>query len=117
MHDYETGLLEMKQGVLIDIVIKALVLGDGSVKVKYNTDESKPLINYEDGMPMSRQFSYISVVGMLMYIYGHTHPDVSYAVKFSSIDMLIPKHSHKLALKRFGCYLKARIDKVLVFNP
>jgi hypothetical protein len=31
--------------------------------------------------------------------------------------MLCPKHSHELALKRIGCYLKQTPDRGMVMNP
>ena len=50
------------------------------VKGKYTPSEAKPLVKDEDGEEASGTFSYSSVVGMLLYLLGHTHPEINYAV-------------------------------------
>ncbi len=78
--DPETGLLEMKQTGLIKQVVKALGLNNGLVKGKYTPSESKPLVKNINGEAASGAFSYGSVVGMLLYLSRHTHPDITFAV-------------------------------------
>ncbi len=80
--DLETSLLEMKQTGLIKQVIKALGLDDGLVKGKYTPSESKPLVKNLNGEAANEAFSYSSVVGMLLYLSGHTRPDIIFAVNF-----------------------------------
>jgi hypothetical protein len=77
--DSETGLLEMKQTGLIKRIIKALGLNDGA-KGKFTPSESKPLVKDVNGDLASGAFSYSSVVGMLLYLSGHTCPDITFAV-------------------------------------
>jgi hypothetical protein len=115
--DPETGLFEMKQAGLIKQVIKALGLDDGIVKGKYTPSESKPLVKNLNGEAASGAFSYSSVVGMLLYLSGHTRPDITFAVNCCARYMLCPKHLHELALKRIGCYLKQTSDCGMVMNP
>ena len=88
-----------------------------AAKVKWNPDEAKSLFKYEDCLQVSGQFSYSSVVGILMYLAGHTSSYIAYAVNFSAIYMFRPRHFHSLLLKRVGYYLKATRYKVLVLNP
>ncbi len=78
--DPETYLLEMKQTGLIKQVIEALSLDNGLVKGKYTPSESKSLIKDLNGEPASGAFCYISVVGMIQYLSGHTRPDIAFSV-------------------------------------
>ena len=115
--DPETGLLEMKQTGLIKRIIEAVGLDDGSVKGKYTPSESKPLVKDVHGHAASGAFSYSSVVGMLLYLSGHTRPDITFAVNCCARYMFCPKHSHELALKRIGRYLKQTSDRGMVMSP
>ena len=115
--DESTGLMQMKQTGLTDRIIEALGLDDGMVKGKYTPSEAKPLVKDEDGEESSGTFSYSSVVGMLLYLSGHTRPDITYAVNCCARYMFCPKRSHELALKRLGCYLKQTRDCSLILNP
>ena len=52
--------------VLINNVISAVGLDGGMSKGKYTTAWSVPLVNNEDGVPVSGSFNYSSVVGILI---------------------------------------------------
>ena len=117
VHDKSTGLIEMKQTGLIKRVIEALGLDDGYAKGKHTPAESKPLVKDGDGEAASLGFSYASVVGMLLYLSGHTCPDIAYAVNCCARYMFAPKHSHELALKRIGRYLKNTSERGMVIQP
>jgi hypothetical protein len=80
--DPETGLLEMRQTELIKRIIKALGLDNGLVKGKYTPSKSKPLVKNLNGEAASGAFSYSSIVGMPLYLSGHTRPDITLAVNF-----------------------------------
>ena len=99
--DPETSLLEMKHGA----------------KGKFTPLESKPLVKDINGDLASGAFSYSSVVGMLLYLSGHTRPNITFAVNCCAHYMFCPKHSHELALKRIGCYLKQTPDRGMVMDP
>jgi hypothetical protein len=62
---------------LIKQVIEALGLDNGLVKGKYTPSESKLLVKNLNGEAASGAFSYSSVVGMLLYLTGHTCPDIT----------------------------------------
>jgi len=102
--------------VMIKRIIEALGLDDGA-KGKFIPSESKPLVKDINGDLGSGAFSYSSVVGMLLYLSGHTRPDITFAVNCWGHYMFCPKHSHELALKRIGCYLKQTPDRGMVMNP
>ena len=111
------GKLEMKQTGLIDRVIETLGLDTKLSKNKYTPAEHKPLVRDEDGEPFSGDFSYASAVGMLLYLSGHTRPDIAYAVNYCARYMFAPRNIHEIAIKRIGRYLKATRDKGLILNP
>ena len=54
---------------------------------------------------------------MLLYLSGHTRPDISYAVNCCARYMFAPKHSHELALKRIGQYLKNTSERGMIIQP
>ncbi len=115
--DASTGLLEMKQTGLINRVIEALGLDDGYAKGKRTPAETKPLEKDADVELAHGGFSYSSVIGMLLYLSGHTRPDIAYAVNCYAMYMFCPRHSHELALKRIRQYLKQMPDRGMVMNP
>ena len=79
-HDEEFGLLELKQTELIDQVIETLDLHVGTTTGKWTPRESVQLVKNMDGKSPSRDFSYSSVIGMLLYLAGHISPDITYMV-------------------------------------
>ncbi len=70
--DSNTGLLEMNQTGLIERVVEALGLDDGYACDNHKPAETKHLIKDKDGVAAAKGFSYSSVVGMLLYLSGHT---------------------------------------------
>jgi len=54
---------------------------------------------------------------MLLYLAGHTRPDIAYSVSCVARFTFAPKHSHEQALKLIGRYLLATRDKGLVLSP
>jgi hypothetical protein len=113
----EDGNIEMKQTGLIDRVIEALGLDSKMATPKWTPAEGTSLTRDEDGEPPQGSFSYASVVGMLLYLSGHSRPDIAYAVNCCARYMFNPQLSHEKALKRIGRYLKATRDRGLVLKP
>jgi hypothetical protein len=107
----------MKPMGLIKRVIEALGLDDGYTKGKHTPAESKPLVKDADGEGVRGGFSYSKTVVMLLYLSGHTLPDIAYAVNCCTRYMFCPKHSHELALKRIGRNLKQTLDHGMIMNP
>ena len=71
----------------------------------------------EDGDPPECTFNYASVVGSLWYVYGHSRPDLGFALSQCSRFTFAPKRSHELALIRIGQYLKGTADKGMIMKP
>ena len=80
--DETTWMMEMKQVGLIDRVIETLGLDDGMKKGKLTPAESTPLVKNTGGEEAFGSFSYSSVIGMLLYLSGHTRSYIDYTVIF-----------------------------------
>ena len=117
LHKHADGRIEMKQTGLIDRVIEAIGLDVKFATKKMTPATGVPLIKDEDGEPMDGDFNYASVVGMLLYLSGHTRPDIAYAVNCCARYMFSPRKRHEIALKRIARYLKATRDKGMILNP
>ena len=54
---------------------------------------------------------------MLLYLAGHSRPDLAYSVSQVARFTFSPRRSHELALKLIGCYLLLTRNKGLVLTP
>ena len=117
LHRHDDGRIEMRQTGLIDRIVEALGLDVATAKKKLTPATSEPLIRDEDGEPMEADFNYASVVGMMLYLSGHSRPDITYAVNCCARYMFLPRKRHEVAIKRIGRYLKATRDKGMILNP
>ena len=54
---------------------------------------------------------------MLLYLSGHSRPDITFAVHQCARYTFCPKRKHELALIRIGRYLKGTMDKGLIMSP
>lgn len=73
-----------------------------------------------DGDPYDKQWSYPSIVGMLLYLSTntlHTRPDISFAVSQVASFNHNPKKSHALAIKTIVRYLHRTSDKGTIVTP
>jgi hypothetical protein len=111
------GRIHMKQPGLIKRIIAALGFNESETASKKTPAERKPLIKDEEGEMAQESFSYASVVGMLLYLAGHTRPDLCYSVSQAARFMFAPKRSHEVALKRIGRYLVGTADKGIIMDP
>jgi hypothetical protein len=83
---------------------------------KYSTSistpaEAAPLPKDANGDPPSGNFNYAAVVGMLLYLSGHSRPDKCARYTFK------PTRRHELALIRIGRYLKGTMDRGIIMTP
>jgi hypothetical protein len=95
----DEGYLEMKQTGLIDRILEALGLDNKMATPKWTPAESQPLTKDSDGEGPQGSFTYASVVGMMLYLAGHSRPDIAYAVNCCARYMFNPRLSHERALK------------------
>eukprot|EP00804_Cyclotella_cryptica_P029108 CCRYP_005282-RA/>CCRYP_005282-RA protein AED:0.23 eAED:0.21 QI:0/0/0/0.75/0/0/4/0/1154 len=64
--------------------------------------ETTPLPKDVDGSPASGSFNYVAAVGMLLYLSGHSRPDIGFVVHQCARYTFHPTRRHELALIRIG---------------
>ncbi len=107
----------MMQKGQIKQVLETLGLDVGTANRKLTHAEGKPLAKHVHGEPASGDFNNTSVVGMLLYLAGHTHPDITCTVSCAARYMFYPKLVHEYALKQISRYLKSISHKGLIIEP
>jgi hypothetical protein len=112
--DEVNGEITLTQTGLINKIIKALDIDD---LPPVDTPANEVLGKDEDGDPATCTFNYASVIGALWYLYGHSRPDLGFAVSQAARFTFNPKRSHELALIRIGQYLKKTPDKGMILKP
>jgi hypothetical protein len=68
-----------------------------------------------EGTDCQEDWNYQSVLGMILYL-CNTRPDIMFATSQCTGYTADPRHSHEVALKRIGCYLKGTRARGLVLN-
>ncbi|KAL3767222.1 hypothetical protein ACHAWU_003313 [Discostella pseudostelligera] len=110
------GQIHLTQSGLSNRIISALGLNKYSNSCQ-TPAEAAPLPKDVDGEAASGTINYASVVGMLLYLSGHSRPDLSFAVHQCARYTFAPTRRHEQALLRIGHYLKGTLDKGLILNP
>ena len=111
----EDGTIELLQTGLIDRIITALGLDES--KHKDTPTDVKPLGKDEKGEPRLEEWSYPSVIGMMLYLQNNSRPDITFAVNQCARFSRDPKKSHEAALKRIGRYLKGTRTQGMIIKP
>ena len=109
--------IKLTQSGLTKRIIKALGLDS-----KYSTScdtpaEKAPLPRDVDGPPASGTLNYASIIGMLLYLTGHSRLDCSFATNQCARYTFAPTRKHENALIQIGRYLTGTIDKGLILSP
>lgn len=113
--DTATGpMIKMLQTGLTKRVIEALGLSS-SMSTSIDTPaEASALLKDAGGLSASGNINYPAVIGMLLYLSGHSRPDIAFAVHQCARYTFNPTRRHELALIRIGRYLKGTKDKGLI---
>lgn len=111
----DDGTIELLQEGLIDRILTVMGLTDASVK--HTPADSTPLGKDVDGASCCENWSYSSVVGMMMYLANNSRPDIAFAVHQCARFTHCPKRSHEAALKRIARYLKGTRSRGMVIQP
>ena len=111
----DDGTIKLIQTGLIDRIIRTMGL-DASNAVRTPADR-KPLGADKDGAPCEEQWSYASIVGMMMYLASNSRPDIAFAVHQCAHFTHNPRRIHEVALKRIARYLKGTREKGMKITP
>jgi hypothetical protein len=108
--------IKLTQAGLAKRIVEALGLCS-----KYSTSistpaEAAPLPKDDQGDPPSGNFNYAAVVGMLLYLCGHSRPDIAFAVHQCARYTFKPTRRHELALIRIGRYLKGTMERGIIID-
>jgi len=111
----DSNEFRLTQPGLIQKVIEATNLVDCKSNLMPTTQQA--LSSDVEGPPMTEEWKYSSVVGMLLYLSGNSRPDIAFAVsqvcRFSSD----PKQSHATAVKTIVRYLKGTANQGMILRP
>ncbi len=91
-------------------------LNVGTANGKFTPAKEKPLSKHVHVEPACGNFNYSNMVGMLLYLAGHSCTDITCAVNCAERYIFCKKLVHQHALKRIGRYQKATSDKGLIIK-
>ena len=111
------GSFSLTQTGLIKRIIEALGLHADWTGAKETPADVVALPRDKDGTPADPLVYYSSVVGMLLYLSGHTRPDIAFAVHQCARYTFQPTTKHVTALKHIGRYLKGTQEKGIIMHP
>ena len=113
----KTGLIEMRQDGLIERIVEALVLYDGTATKNNTPSEGNPLVKDKDGPSTHGNFRHSSVAGIMLYLAVHKRTNIDHSFNCCARYMFALNNFHELVLKRIAHSLKATTKKGLVLNP
>jgi transposase InsO family protein len=111
----EDNSINMTQKGLIRKIIATAGMKD--CNPNWTPASTTPLGIDPDGEPMDEEWSYRSIVGMLLYLTTNTRPDCSFAVSQVGRFCHDPKKSHATAIKTIVRYLHRTSDKGMIVRP
>ena len=113
---FENGSFEILQTGLIERILQASGMIDCNPA---KTPAAKLPLGSDLGgnKHFEGKEKYSSIVGMLLYLAGHSRPDIAFAVHQVARFTHNPTRKHQTALKTILRYLKGTRDKGLMFKP
>jgi len=116
IQNFEDGTRHMTQKGLIKKIIETTKMGN--CNPNWTPSTQLALGSDPDGEPYDHsQFSYASIVGMLLYLSNNTRPDITFAVSQVARYTAHPKKSHAQAIKSIVRYLARSPDKGILVKP
>ena len=112
-----SGTIKISQPALITRILEVLSLDGNEATKMHDTLAVKTLTIDEDGETRKSEWSYRSVIGMLMYLASSTQPDILFAVHQCAKYSSNPKLSHDEGVKRIGRYLKKIRLMGMIYKP
>ena len=97
---------------IVLFTIKILSLNN----ISFNEKEQPKIHNHYVSAP-NCSFNYASVMGMPWYPYGHSRPDLGFAVSQAARFAFAPNRSHELALMPIGQCPKGMLNEGLIMKP
>lgn len=105
--------IKLTQKGLIKRIIEAL----GTTKKCPTPTTTDALPIDPEGDPPDQLYNYASVVGMLLYLSGHSRPDICFGVSQVARFIHGHKRSHEVAIERIGQYLNHTAEDGLILKP
>ena len=109
--------IKLTQEGLTKRVVEALGLCSRYSTAISTPAEAAPLPKDKNGAPATENFNYAAVVGMMLYLSGHTRPDIAFAVHQCARYTFCPTRRHEQALIRIGRYLKGTMNRGMTMTP
>jgi hypothetical protein len=111
----EVGMITLTKKELIKKIIAATNLED--CNSNWTAAATAALGMNPDGELMTKEWSYPSIVGILLYLLTNTRPDIPFIVSQVTHFSYSPKQSHASAVKQIVCYLSHTWDKRMIVKP
>ena len=113
--DKKSEKATLTQGGLTKKVLNTVGMLDSNKKI--TPEETMPLVTDAYVPSFDKPWEYASIVGMLMYLYRNSRPDIQFAVHQCTMFNHNTSRSHAEAVKRIFCYLVASQGQGLNFDP
>jgi Reverse transcriptase (RNA-dependent DNA polymerase) len=105
----------LTQPMLTERIIDAMGMTEANLRT--TPAQQEPLGRDVDGPPMTEDWNYASIVGMLMFLANNTWPDIAFAMNQCARFTHAPKQSYAVAVKAIVRYLIGTRKRGLILQP